>query len=98
MNYAREVDGGTELRVKVIPRASCSEIYGELNGRLKIRLNSPPVDGAANKELIRLLSKCLKIAKGRLEIIRGETGREKTILVRNLDAAAINARISVKLG
>jgi uncharacterized protein (TIGR00251 family) len=46
---------------------------------LKIRLKAPPVDGEANAELIRFLSKHFKIPKSRISIIRGETSKKKLV-------------------
>lgn len=75
--------------VRVIPRASKSEIVGEYNGNLKVKLSSPPIDGAANKELINLFSKHLKIPKGSIEMIKGETSRLKTISVKDVNKSTI---------
>ena len=44
------------FKVRVVPRASKSEIIGEHAGALKVRIASPPVDGSANEELIKLLA------------------------------------------
>jgi uncharacterized protein (TIGR00251 family) len=70
------------FNVRVIPRSSKSEIVGEYDGDLKIKLSSPPVDGKANKELIKILSKSFKIAKSDIEIISGETSKSKRIRIR----------------
>jgi uncharacterized protein (TIGR00251 family) len=75
--------------VKVIPRASKSGIVGEFDGALKVKLSSPPVEGAANKELVKLLSKALKVAKNKIEIIKGETSRSKTVRVYGVGKKAI---------
>lgn len=96
MSFSRRVEDGTEIKVIVITRSSASGIAGEFNGRLRIRLNSPPVDGAANKELIKLLSKSLKVAKSRIEIVRGETSRRKTVRIKNMNPAALCAGILAK--
>jgi uncharacterized protein (TIGR00251 family) len=69
--------------VKVIPRASKSEIVGELNGALKVRIASPPVDRAANLELVKLLSKAFGVSKTNVEIISGETSKTKQIKISN---------------
>ena len=58
------------LEVLVVPRASKTEIVDYPGDALKIRLKAPPVDGEANAELIRFLSKHFKIAKSRITIIR----------------------------
>lgn len=70
--------------VRVIPRASRSVIVGAHNGSLKVKLASPPVDGAANAELIKLLAKKFDVPKGDVEILSGETSKNKRIKINNL--------------
>ncbi len=81
-----EKDGTIIFDVKVVPRSSKSEIVGELGGALKIKLKSPPVDGAANAELIKVLSKTFGISKNEIEIIGGQTSKDKKIKIQNLPA------------
>ncbi len=76
-------DKGIFLSVKVKPRASKSAIKGIYGEFLKIDINAPPVDGAANKELIKFLSKRLKISKKDIEIKSGKSSKEKLILLKN---------------
>jgi uncharacterized protein (TIGR00251 family) len=75
--------------VKVITRASKSEIAGEYNRALRIRLAAPPVDGAANRELIRLLAKNLKVPQNAVEIISGAASKHKIIRVQGVSGAAL---------
>jgi len=70
--------------VQVVPRASKSRIVGAHGGRLKVTLAAPPVEGAANEELVALLAKSLRIPKRDVEIVRGETGRRKTVALRGV--------------
>jgi uncharacterized protein (TIGR00251 family) len=74
-----EKNGAIYFNVRIVPRASKSEIVGEHDGALKIRVSSPPVDGAANAELIKLLAKTFGVAKSEVEIIGGQTARSKQI-------------------
>ena len=67
--------------VRVVPRASKSEIVGEHDGALKIRIAAPPVEGAANAELIKLLSKRFDVPKSAIEILKGETSKTKQIKI-----------------
>ena len=67
------------LEVRVQPRSSRTAIVGVEGEAVKIKLTAPPADGEANKQLIALLSKELKVPKGRIRIIRGETSRNKVI-------------------
>jgi uncharacterized protein len=79
-----EKDNAIIFAVRVIPHSSRSEIVGEYNGALKVKLNSPPVDGEANKELIVLLAKTFGISKGDVEIIGGQTSKLKQVRIVNL--------------
>ena len=63
------------------PRASRTEIVGEHDGALKIRISAPPVDGAANAELIAFLAKLCKVAKQQVTIESGATGRRKRVRI-----------------
>jgi uncharacterized protein (TIGR00251 family) len=78
--------GGVTIRVYVAPRSSASKVVGEHNGALKVALTAPPVEGAANKALVELLSKLLGVPKGAVRIVSGETSRNKTVRVDGVDA------------
>ncbi len=81
-----EKNGAIIFTVKVVPRASKTEIVGEYNSALKIRLSAPPVDGAANAELIKFLAKTFGVSKSEVEIISGETAKIKQIRIENLSS------------
>ena len=78
-----EKDGNLIFAVRVIPRASKSEIIGEYDGALKIKIKSPPVDGAANEELVRVLAKAFGVAKSAVEITSGQTSKTKQVCISN---------------
>jgi uncharacterized protein (TIGR00251 family) len=80
--------------VKVVPRASKSEIVGEHDGALKVRIASPPVDGAANAELIKLLAKAFNVSKSDIAIIAGETSKTKQVKVFGLNTDGFIARLA----
>jgi len=82
MLYMRENSEGIIFKAFVQPKSSKNKIAGLHGDALKINLNAPPVDGAANKMCIQYLAKCLKVSKSSLEIISGQTGRAKLILLR----------------
>ncbi|MFW6074161.1 MAG: DUF167 domain-containing protein [Chloroflexota bacterium] len=84
---------GTSIDVYVQPRASRTEVAGEHAGRLKVRVAAPPVDGAANTELIAFFSKAIGLPKRDVSILRGESGRQKTLLVRNVQPSEVRNRI-----
>jgi uncharacterized protein (TIGR00251 family) len=69
----------TTIPFYIQPRASKTEVVGFFGEAIKIRIKAPPVDGAANKELIRFLSKALRISKSSIRIATGETSRRKHI-------------------
>ncbi len=90
-DWIKESDNGVLLQIHVIPNASKSEISGEHNGKLKIKISSPPVDGSANKELINFFSKKFKISKSKINIKMGEKGRDKTIFIKDAKINSINS-------
>ncbi|MDF7807376.1 DUF167 family protein [Pontiellaceae bacterium B12219] len=71
------------LNIRVVPRASKDGLAGLLGDALKIRIQAPPVDGKANAYLIKFLSKHWKIPRNSLEILSGETGRNKRVRIFN---------------
>ena len=77
------------MEILVQPRASRTRAVGEHDGRLKIQVAAPPVDGAANEELVSFLAESLGIPKRDVTIVAGETGRRKTVLLRGVAAAAV---------
>ena len=74
-------DGGTLLEIYVQPKAARSELAGEREGRLKVRISAPPVEGEANRECIAFLSRILDVPKSGLRPVRGERGRLKAVLI-----------------
>jgi uncharacterized protein (TIGR00251 family) len=69
------------IGVRVVPRASRSEIVGLVDGVLKIRIAAPPVDGAANAELVKVLAKAFGVSKSSVGILSGETSKTKRIRI-----------------
>ena len=82
------------IAVYVQPRASKTMIAGRHGDALKIRLAAPPVDGAANAELIELIAARLKIAKSRVRIVAGEASRRKTVEIDGVELAAVEAALA----
>jgi hypothetical protein len=76
-----EKNGTLNFKVRVVPRASRSEIVGEHNGALRIRIAAPPVDGAANEELMRTLARALRIRLNAVEITSGQASKTKQVRV-----------------
>ncbi len=91
--WARDEAGGVVLEVLVQPRASRTRAVGEHDGRLKLQLAAPPVDGEANQALIEFLARALGARKADVAIVRGETGRRKTVRVVGVTAAQAAAAL-----
>lgn len=80
--------GGAALAIRVTPRASRNEIVEILpDHTIKVRLTAPPVDGKANEALIDFLSKVLSVARSRIEIVAGETGRDKLVTIIDMESS-----------
>ncbi len=77
------------LAVHVVPRARRTEVAGRHGDAIKIRVAAPPVDGAANAELIRFVADQVGVARAEVTIASGATGRRKTIAVQGMTAAAL---------
>ncbi len=77
------------LAVHVQPRAKASAVAGRHGDAVKIRLAAPPVDGAANEELVRFLAEALGVPRSAVRIARGHTGRRKTVVIEGLSIAAV---------
>ena len=75
------MEAGTRLAVRVTPKASRARIEAGEGGVLKVYVTAAPEDGKANKAVLALLAKHLGVAKGRLRIVAGETGRDKVVEV-----------------
>ncbi len=91
--WLREAAGGVVVEVLVQPRASRTRVVGEHDGRLKIQLAAPPVDGEANAALVAFLADALGVRKADVTIERGDTGRRKTVRVAGAGAAAVLAAL-----
>ena len=81
MNWHSIKDNLVILNIYVAPRSSKTEVAGVYNNSLKIKLKSPPVDNAANEELVRFLAEKLKIPKRNVEIIKGHNQKKKIVCI-----------------
>jgi hypothetical protein len=90
-SFAREVEGGIELSIKVVPGASRSEIVGPLGDRLKIRVAAPPEAGQANRALVDLLRRWLGTKV--VEIVAGTSSPEKIVRVSGVDPVVLGPRL-----
>ncbi len=74
----------TAVSFYVQPRASKTEVVGRHGDAIKIRVKAPPVDGAANEELIRFLAKRLKVPRRSIELVSGSSSRHKQIAIEGV--------------
>lgn len=81
------------VTIRVVPRASKTEFAGEIGGAVKVRITSPPIDGAANAELIKLFAKTLGVAKSCVEIVSGQTSKTKRIRIAGVTAEQVKNAI-----
>jgi uncharacterized protein len=86
---------GTLLSLKVIPRASKNEIGEPLGAELKLKVTAPPVDSAANRAVLEFLAAQLNCPKAAVTLIRGETARHKTILIKGLSPEQVATALKV---
>lgn len=92
--WLKAIAGGCELAVLVQPRASRTKVVGEHDGRLKIALAAPPVDGEANAALIEFLSDELGVRKAEIELLDGQTSRRKRLAVRGVAPAEVMVKMA----
>lgn len=72
------------FKVQVVARSSRTEVVGEHDGGIKVKLAAPPVDGKANEELIRLLSKIFKVSRSEITIVSGRSNKLKVVRVAGI--------------
>jgi len=73
-----------KVKVKIVPGSSKNKIIGAYNNALKISIAAPPVEGKANKKCIAYLAKYFDVAKSKIEIISGQTGKNKLIKIYDI--------------
>jgi uncharacterized protein len=83
----------TLLTVRLTPRAARERLAPGPDGGLVARVTAPPVDGAANDALCRLVAKAAGVAPSRVRVVRGQRAREKVVRVDGVDEATVRARI-----
>jgi uncharacterized protein (TIGR00251 family) len=89
----RQTSAGVELDVRVIPRAKRTEAAGLRNGALLVRLAAPPVDGAANTALVAFLASTLGVPSRAVQLLSGERGRQKRILIAGAVVAQVESAL-----
>jgi len=96
MKSKRHQDSPSETKTRISlwvqPNASKDRIVGETESGWKITLTAPPVDGKANKACLRFLSKLLHVPRASIQIVRGETSRQKVVEVIGLSSTEVENR------
>ncbi len=90
----KEGRGGAAISVRVTPRSSKNEIADILDdGTIKVKITAAPVDGKANQALLEFLGKVLGIRASQLEVVAGQTGRDKLITITGLRPEEVHQKI-----
>jgi uncharacterized protein (TIGR00251 family) len=91
--FIREEENGISVDLYIQPKSSKNQISGIYNNACKIKIKAPPVDGAANKECIKYVSKLMNLPKSSVSIISGHTGKNKKIyLEKHKDQTVIDLK------
>lgn len=88
------ITDGVRFTVRVQPRASSNEFAGSFGDALKVRLQAPPVDGAANDALVAFLAESLGVSRKNITIVHGDHSRVKRIEVRGVTVDDARARLA----
>lgn len=92
-----QTEEGVKISLFVQPNAPKSEIIGPYNNALKIKIHAPPVDGKANTEIQNFLSKVLDISKSKIEILKGDKSKIKTVLIIGTTVTEIQEKLKLGL-
>jgi uncharacterized protein (TIGR00251 family) len=90
------VPGGVQLQLHVQPGASRTGIAGLHGDALKVRVAAPPAEGRANKELLDYLAEVLGVPRARIALVKGETGRRKTLIVQGIELQEARRRLGLE--
>ena len=80
----KQVENGLIIKIKIVPNSSKNDIILE-SDFIKIKVTAQPIENKANKALVEFLSKTFKIPKTSIEILKGDTSKEKTLLLKTND-------------
>ncbi len=92
--FIHESKRGVVLAVHVVPRSSRDEVAGVHGRALRIRLNAPPVEGAANAALIAFVGETLEVPRRQVEIISGHASRHKLVLVSGMSREEVEEKLA----
>jgi hypothetical protein len=95
-SWLSPADGGVLMAIYVQPRASKNEIIGVQGDELKVRLTSPPAEGAANKLCGEFFAKLLGVAKGEVTLVAGHKSRHKRLFIRGVTADEVSDALAAE--
>ena len=81
------------VHIQVVPRAGVSEIVGQYGDGVRVRIAAPPVDGAANEELVRFIAQRLGVVRTAVTVTRGHAARRKTVVIEGLSTETALRRL-----
>ena len=90
-------ENGIRFSAVIQPRSSQNEISGIYNNSLKIRLTSPPIDGAANKTCVKFLAKWLGVSPSRVRIVTGLSSKNKIIEINGIVESVFRDKLTAKI-
>ena len=82
-----------DIPIRLQPRSKRSEVVGERAGALVVRVTAPPVDGKANAALCALVADAAGVPPSRVQVVRGQTARDKVVRVDGAEEAAVRAAL-----
>lgn len=85
---------GVRLAVFAKPRASRSRVLGVREGALEVAVAAPPVDGAANAELVKTVARALGVTKRQVSLVGGETSKHKRLVIAGVGVDEVRARLA----
>lgn len=91
--WIREAGDDVLLDLHVVPRASRTRVVGEHDGRLRVQIAAPPVDGAANDAVVRWLADALGVGRTHVRIVAGATSRAKRLVVQGVSRDLVLQRL-----
>ena len=91
----KQAENGLIVRLKIVPNSSKNDIVLE-DEFIKVKITAPPIENKANKALIEFLSKQFRVPKTSIKLVKGDTSKDKTLLIKTSDKDKI-ADITEKL-
>jgi uncharacterized protein (TIGR00251 family) len=82
-----------DIAIRVQPRARREEVVGERGAAIVIRVTAPPVDGKANAALCAFVAKAAGVPPSHVEVVRGQTSRDKVVRVEGVTGEALRAAL-----